>query len=100
MNLIAVMPARNEAWVVGCSLRIALLWCDEVIVLDHASTDRTAEIVAEIAEQNPGRVHVISESCADWPEMSHRQRLLETARQQKATHVAIVDADEVLTGNL
>jgi hypothetical protein len=32
--------------------------------------------------------------------MAHRQHLLEFARAKKATHIALVDADEVLTGNL
>ncbi len=100
MNLIAIMPARNEAWIIGASLRAALLWCDEVVVLLHACTDHTSEIVCEVGNEHPGRVHVIAETCVDWPEMGHRQRLLEEARKRKATHVAIVDADEILTGNL
>jgi hypothetical protein len=40
------------------------------------------------------------EADPEWNEMAHRQSLLEGARQRGATHVAIVDADEILTGNL
>lgn len=96
MKLIAIMPARNEEWCLGLSARAALMWADEVIVLDHASSDRTPEILSEIHE----RLSWFHVSDEDWLEMSHRQRLLECARARGATHIAIVDADEVLTGNL
>lgn len=100
MKLIATMPVRNEAWCLGLSLRVALLWCDEVVVLNHASTDRTVEIIAEVAHEEPGRVHLVSMPDGVWTEMQHRQCLLDLARIKKATHIAIVDADEILTGNL
>jgi hypothetical protein len=35
-----------------------------------------------------------------WTEMRHRQMMLNEARLQGATHIAIIDADEILTGNL
>lgn len=94
------MPVRNEDWILRVSLRAALRWCDSVVVLNHASTDRTAEIIAEVQAEEPGRVHVLTDSDPGWPEMAHRQRLLEASRRLGATHIAIVDADEVLTGNL
>ena len=100
MKLIALMPARNESWVIGLSLRVALRWCDEAVVLDHASTDKTPAILAEIAEEHPGRVTVLTEPDGTWREMAHRQRLLDAARGRGATHCALVDADEVLTGDL
>lgn len=100
MHLIAIMPARNESWVIGLSLRVALKWCDEVVVLDHASTDDTPAIVSEVADENPGRVHILIENNPEWAEMAHRQRLLESARGRGATHIALVDADEVLCGDM
>jgi len=99
MKLTAIMPARNEAWVLGLSLRAVALWVDEVVVLNHASTDRTADICREVADET-GKVHVIDEADGVWREMAHRQRLLTEARSRGATHIALVDADEVLTGNL
>ncbi len=99
MKLVAIMPVRNEAWVLGASLRVALSWCDEVVILNHASTDDTADIIQQVESEHRGRVHVISESGAMWPEMDHRQRLLETARHRKATHIALIDADEVICGD-
>jgi hypothetical protein len=99
-KLIGIMPARNEEWIIGLSARVALLWCDELVVLDHASTDDTPGILAELAGEYPGRVTVIHEPDPGWPEMEHRQRLLEAARAREATHVAIVDADEIMTATL
>ncbi len=100
MNLTAIMPARSEAWIIGLSARVALLWCDNLVVLDHASEDDTQLIVNQIASEHPGRVFVMSEPLAQWDEMDHRQRLLDFARGIGSTHVAPVDADEVLAGDM
>src|SRR5687768_3759320 len=100
MRLIATLPAHNEAWVIGASLRAALRWCDAVVVLLHACTDTTPAIVDAIASEHPGRVEIIWDGDAKWSEMTHRQWMLEAARDMGATHLAIVDADEILTGNL
>lgn len=99
MKLIGLMPVRNEAWCLALSLRVALQWCDEVIVLDHASTDGTRKIVEFIA-QELGRVHFVTDRREGWPEMEHRQMLLNCARLAGATHIAIIDADEVLSANV
>lgn len=101
MKIVGMMPARNEDWVIGLSLRVALVWCDQVIVFDHASTDRTAQIVDDVmSESKPGAVVYCKESAPDWDEMGHRNAMLAKARSYGATHLAIVDADEILTGNL
>jgi len=73
--------------------------CDELVLLNHASTDRTPEIIAEIALEHFPRVHVHSELDRVWVEMSHRQKMLDIARQAGATHIAYIDADEMLTGD-
>ena len=98
MKLVALMPARNEDWIIGLSLRIALMWCDHAVVLDHASTDGTREIIEQIRKET-GRLTIIEAAEGGWAEMSHRQMLLEAGRREGATHFAIVDADEVLTAN-
>lgn len=100
MKLIATIPVRNEAWVLGLSARVALMWCDELCILNHASTDRTPELIADLQGEYPGRVHVVSMPGEVWTEMQHRECLLEMARQKGATHIVIVDADEILTGDL
>jgi glycosyltransferase involved in cell wall biosynthesis len=100
MNLTAIMPARNEGWVIGLSARAALKWCDALVVLDHASTDDTPELLESLAKEYPGRVYTISVDDPSWPEMAHRQQLLEFARAIGSTHIAPVDADEVLAGEM
>lgn len=94
------MPVRNEAWVLGLSTRVALMWLDELVVLNHASCDRSVDILADIQREHPGRVHLVSVHETTWDEMQHRQFMLELARAKGATHIAIVDADEILTANL
>lgn len=100
MNLVAIMPARNEGWVIGLSARAVLMWCDSLVVLDHASTDDTSAVIDAVSHEHPGRVFVIRESSPEWKEMHHRQSLLEYARMIGGTHIAPVDADEILSANL
>lgn len=100
MKLVGLMLARNEEWVIGCSLRAALEWCDAVVVIDHASTDDTGKIIVDIAFEYEGRVilHKWPET-EHWEEMFVRQKSLEIGRAFGGTHFAIVDCDEVLTAN-
>src|ERR1700679_1270037 len=102
MKLVACMLARNGDWVIGLSARVALMWCDELVVVDHASTDRTRQILIEVRDEHgfPDRVHYLSDCQPRWDEMNQRQEMLEVAREHGATHCAIVDADEILTGNV
>lgn len=94
------MPVRNEAWVLGLSGRAAMMWLDEICIANHASTDSTGDILGELQDEFPGRVHVVSFPEGTWTEMQHRQTLLDMARRHGATHLAMIDADEVLTGRL
>lgn len=98
MKLVGLMAVRNEDWVVGFSLRAALLWCDEVVVLLHSCNDRSQEIVRQVFAENK-RIRVMTNYGPEWHEMQHRQAMLEWARRYGATHIAIVDADEVLVGD-
>ncbi len=98
MKLIGCMAVRNEDWILGYSLRVALKWCDEMVVLLHECKDRSPHIAAEIQSEHPGRVHTM-DALGKWDEMNHRQIMLERARRAGATHVAIVDADEVMSAN-
>ncbi len=104
MKIIGVLPVRNEDWVLGLSARALLRWVDELVILDHCSTDGTAEIIDDIqegmlsGESKP--VWYTKEENPVWEEMRHRQELLEIARGRCATHIVTIDADEVLSANL
>lgn len=100
MKIVAIMPVRNSDWILGLTARAVLKWCDHLVVLDHCSTDRTPEILIDLAGEFPDRLTVITESDPVWEEMRHRQRLLDEARKQDATHVAMIDDDEILTADL
>ena len=99
------MPVRNEDWILGLSLRVALKWCDEVIVALHHCTDKSLELVADLCSETDRLSYILIDG-SEWAEMTHRQRLLECARKNDATHmndathIALIDADEVLTANL
>lgn len=96
MKITALFLVRDESWVLGCSLRAALEWVDDCFVLDHCSTDRTEEIA-----QSFGR-HVVYERMDDpeFRELTFRHLMLERARMRGATHIAMLDADEIISGNL
>lgn len=93
--LVGLMPVRNEAWCLELTLRAALEWCDAVVVLDHASNDGSSEMIHWTAHE--GRIYILEEPDPAWDEMRHRQRMLETARSIGATHIAMIDADEILS---
>lgn len=98
MKLVALMPVRNEQWVLEASIHAALKWVDALVILDHDSEDATPEIIREAVMCEPGRVKALL--CGgEWDEMEHRQVLLEAGRKFGGTHFAIVDADEILTAN-
>jgi hypothetical protein len=100
MRIVGIMPVRNEDWILGFSLRVALKWCDAVAVMLHACDDRSEWIAREVFGETE-RVSFISDMGGEWREMEQRQKTLEWARNAlHATHIALVDADEVLTANL
>jgi hypothetical protein len=104
-KIISLTVARNEEWVIGLSLRAALSWVDYAVVLVHASTDRTFEIVCEIAKEarvkhGEDRVLILQNDNPVWMEMDHRQWTLDEGRKLGGTHFAIVDADEVPSANV
>ena len=99
-KIIAIMPCRNSAWCLGLTSRVTLMFCDELHVLNHASTDGTAQIIADLQAEYPGRVEALRIDSGIWAEMAHRNLLLESARANGATHIWTGDDDELPTGNL
>ena len=100
LKVIGLMTARNEDWILGLTLRGVMLLVDEIIVLDHCSTDGTAAIVQEVAREHPGRVHYQRREDPVWREASIRQGLLQDGRRLGATHFWAIDADELVAGNI
>jgi len=99
MKLVGMMAVRNEDWCLGLTLRAALTWCDEVVVYLHACADLSHMFAREVLRDNPRRVRLCDQYDPTWDEMRHRREMLMVARSDGATHLAIIDADEILTGN-
>ena len=100
MKLVALMPVRNEEWILRLSAAVALSWCDHIVFLDHASDDETGSILLSLAAARPGQVTILLDPDPTWKEMEHRQALLDAGREVGGTHFALVDADEIITANL
>ena len=96
MKIVCGMAAKSEDWVIGLTARAALLWCDELIVLNHNSEDATQQTLEDI----PGRITILPEPDPVYHPLRFYQKLIATAASMGATHVAMLDADEMLTGNL
>lgn len=101
MRLIGLSLIRNEQWIVEFSLRVALTWVDELVVMLDRCTDNTLDIVHKVAKEHSGRVHFV-ECPPDqhWQEIQLRDKSLQIGRELGGTHFAIIDADEALTANL
>lgn len=90
MKIIAVMPVKNEEWILERTLRALSYFCDAIIVADQNSTDKTPDILRSCP-----KVHVIENR-----EVLHnntvRWRLLEAARQFDGYNLIMMfDADEL-----
>ncbi len=103
MKIVAILPVRNEDWILGFTARAILQWVDELVILDHCSTDGSRQIEDDVWQEDDsddGRITMLYENDPVWEEMRHRQRMLDCARSRGATHIVTIDADEVLTANL
>lgn len=100
MKLVGLMCVKNEAWILGVSARVALKWCDEIVVVDHSSTDDTPQVIAAVAAEHPGRV-VYSQwrDGGAWDEMEMREYSLTLGRKAGGTHFAVIDADELIAAS-
>lgn len=99
MKLVATIPARNEQWVLGASVAAALQWCDCVVVMDHAGEPAATAFIDDLYTRHRGRFDWFREGDPTWREAAYRQKLLDVAKAHGATHVALIDADEILTAN-
>jgi glycosyltransferase involved in cell wall biosynthesis len=91
MNIIALIPIRNEAWVLETSLSNISEWADYIIVADQMSTDRSREICSKFP-----KVRLI-----DNTNLGHsnkvRWQLLDEARKIEGRNLIVcIDADEIV----
>lgn len=99
--LIGITRVRNEALIIGDTVRHYLDRCDRIVLYDDDSTDDTVEIARdaggsriEIIRGTPWKVDRRPE------ETRHRAIVLERAWEMGATWALCFDADERLVGEL
>ncbi|MGU3537484.1 glycosyltransferase family 2 protein [Methylobacterium sp. A54F] len=89
-----LMAARNAAPVIGAALRSALDQRRvrvEVVVVDDASTDDTAAVVARLAEADP-RVRLVRHEAARGPAAARNAAI----RAARGRWLAVLDADDIV----
>jgi glycosyltransferase involved in cell wall biosynthesis len=90
-KVIVVTPVRNEEWIISCFLKATLEFADQVILLDHNSTDNTVEIAKTFE-----RVEILKWPDGDFSELERRIFLLHAARMHgKENLIFSLDADEI-----
>lgn len=93
MKLLAIVPARNEEWILRQNLQVLTRLCDAVFVADQRSTDHTADICRDFA-----KVHYLRNDTPYPNPENRRQILLNAARDYDGCNVILaVDADEIIT---
>jgi glycosyltransferase involved in cell wall biosynthesis len=95
MKVIALVPVRNEAWILPHALACFSAFCDHVIVSDQASTDGSRALCAEFP-----KVTVIDRTPSTDRAMaaSRRWQLLDAAREYEGSNLLFsIDADELIS---
>ena len=97
MKIIALMPVRNEAWVLDASLAAASAFADVIIVSDQRSTDGSQEICRRF----PKVVLLDAPAGVDQLPQRARWRLLDAARNFDGHNLLwCADADELTPPDL
>ncbi|HZS43080.1 MAG TPA: glycosyltransferase [Candidatus Paceibacterota bacterium] len=99
MKIIALLPVKNEEWVLPFYLKSMQEIADEIIALDDNSTDQSRQILesagVKIIEMSEDEI-----STEKTVNMSRRRNLLlSAARQAGGTHLVFLDADEIFSKN-
>jgi hypothetical protein len=96
MKLTCGMMAHNEDWIIGLTARAALMWCDNLIVAAHRCEDDTKAVLCDIGSS---LVTVLDDE-GEFHPLQFYKRMAVQAASTGSTHMAILDADEVLSANL
>jgi len=90
MKIIAILAVKNEEWCLEYCLK-SLSFADKIIAIDDNSTDSTLEI---LKRYGCTVIPFDTEAEIGWKEYAIRSKLLDIAREYKATHIIAIDADE------
>ncbi len=96
MKIIALLPVKNESWILPTYLSSMKKIADEIIAIDDSSTDNSRQILFDAGAFVYENKEVVK---SGWAEYSIRQNLLKLGREHGGTHFICLDADEVLSAN-
>lgn len=94
MKLIALLPFKNEAWILPAYLSSVAPVVDEIVAIDDGSTDDSRRLVEDAGAHVVDNTHSVG---SGWAEHSIRETLLRIGRERGGTHFIGLDADEALT---
>lgn len=95
MKIIALMPVKNEAWILPYSIKTLSEFCDVVIVADQRSNDNSRDILAHFPKV------VVIDNNAQGHSNVIRWKLLDRARDYEGFNLILsVDADEIIPPQL
>ena len=96
MKVIALLPFKNEEWVLPSYLHSIKRICDEIIAIDDGSIDSSSKIL-ETAGAKVYTSEKLKNFNSGWSEGSIRAELLKLGREAGGTHFVCLDADETFT---
>lgn len=96
MKIIALLPVKNEAWILPSYLSSISLIADEIIALDDSSIDSSRDILTNAGVKIISKNQINDELASMGKK---RQLLLDAGRQANGTHFIWLDADESFSSN-
>jgi len=94
MRVVALLPFKDEEWILPAYLSSVAPVVDEIVAIDDGSTDGSRRLVENAGGYVIANTDVVQ---AGWAEHSVRQTLLRVGRERGGTHFLGLDADEALT---
>jgi glycosyltransferase involved in cell wall biosynthesis len=94
VKLIALLPFKDEAWILPAYLSSVVPIVDEIVAVDDGSTDASRAMLERAGAQV---IDNLARTDAGWAEHSIREQLLALGRARGGTHFLGLDADEALT---
>ena len=99
MKVVALLPFKNEEWVLNSYLHTVTKICDEIIAIDDESIDNSAQILRDAGAKVYSSTNLKTFN-SGWSEGSIRAELLKLGRESNGTHFVCLDADETFTNPL
>ena len=99
MRVVCICCYRNEADILEAFVRHNAVYCDELVLLDHGSTDESPQITRYL-QQEGFRLHLLRDATLGNVEVEQTNRLLKFAAVDLAADwILALDADEFITGS-